>query len=172
MSSEPGRLLQPGLRKFRRETPGLFGAIFSKAGDLLETIWRGFLERHSDAHAVGRFGDDLGFKTATLLAPETIVEHIVPQYRRIVSMVRGARKPFLLHSCGKIFPVMGELIATGINARHSNEDQIAPFQEWIRLYGDRIALFGDIDVNLLCLHTPGEVFEKVVALGALFRNMA
>ena len=154
------------------DDPELFGAIFSKVGDLMKTIWREFLQRHSDAYAVCRFGDDLGFKSATLLAPETIVEHIVPQYRRIVTMVRSAGKPFLLHSCGKIFPVMEEMIAIGINAKHSNEDQIAPFEEWIRLYGDRIALFGGIDVNDLCMHTPDDVFEKVFERGALFRNMA
>ena len=154
------------------DDPELFNALFQKIGDLMVALWQSFLERHSDAYAVCRFGDDLGYKSATLLAPETIIQSIIPQYRRIVSMVRGAGKPFLLHSCGKIFPVMEELISTGINAKHSNEDQIAPFEEWIRLYGDRIAFFGGIDVDRLCQGTPEEVFNQVLELGGRFRKAA
>ena len=34
---------------------------------------------------------------------------------------------------------MEDLITdVGIDAKHSNEDQIAPFPEWVRRYGDRI----------------------------------
>jgi uroporphyrinogen decarboxylase len=64
-------------------------------------------------------------------------------------MIHGAGKPFLLHCCGKIFPVMDELIELGIDAKHSNEDQIAPFSFWVDTYGKRIALFGGIDTDNL-----------------------
>ncbi|MDR1030283.1 MAG: hypothetical protein LBL76_05370 [Treponema sp.] len=46
-------------------------------------------------------------------------------------------KPFLLHSCGCIFKVMDDLIAARIDAKHSNEDAIAP-------YGRRIGNFGGL----------------------------
>ena len=37
---------------------------------------------------------------------------------------------------------MDDVIALGIDAKHSNEDVIAPFERWIELYGDRIGLLG------------------------------
>ena len=45
---------------------------------------------------------------------------------------------------------MHDVIDLGIDAKHSNEDIIAPFDEWIARYGERIGLLGGIDVDLLC----------------------
>ena len=67
---------------------------------------------------------------------------------------------------------MEDVIAIGINAKHSNEDVIAPFDEWIRLYGDRIGLLGGIDVDLLCVKPPEEVFAEVVDQGSRHRSNA
>ena len=154
------------------DDPDLFADIFRRIGDLMVNIWTTFLERYSSAYCICRFGDDLGFKTSTLLAPDTIRTHILPQYRRIIDLIHAAGKPFLWHSCGKIFPIMDDVIALGINAKHSNEDTIAPFDEWIRLYSDRIGLLGGIDVDILCQRSPADVFADVVAKGQRFRNKA
>jgi uroporphyrinogen decarboxylase len=93
----------------------------------------------------------LGFKSSTLFAPEDIRRHLIPQYRRIIALVHGSGKPFLLHSCGNIFSVMDDLIeAAGIDAKHSNEDLIAPFSLWVQRYGQRISNFGGVDTDVLC----------------------
>ena len=154
------------------DDPELFTDLFQKIGDLLVTLWDTFLNTYGDHFAVCRFGDDLGFKTSTLVSPKTIRQHIIPQYRRIIDSIRAADKPFLWHSCGKIFSVMDDVIALGINAKHSNEDTIAPFEEWITRYGDRIGLLGGIDVDILCQSTPDQVFDLVVEKGQMYRNMA
>ena len=117
-------------------------------------------------------GDDLGFKTSTLVAPQTIRRHILPQYRRIIGQIKAAGKPFLWHSCGCIFSIMDDVIALGIDAKHSNEDVIAPYERWIELYGSRIGLLGGIDVDLLCRKEPAEVFDIVLARGKRYQSMA
>jgi uroporphyrinogen decarboxylase len=131
------------------EDEALFAMIFKRMAEVIEEIWKEFIEHFSDAFCVMRFGDDLGFKTSTLLPPADIREHIFPAYRKVIDRVHGAGKPFLLHCCGKIFPLMDGLIELGINAKHSNEDQIAPFTQWVDDYGSRIALFGGIDTDHL-----------------------
>ena len=45
---------------------------------------------------------------------------------------------------------MDDLIAAGINAKHSNEDEIARFPVWVERYGDRIGNFGGIDTDAVC----------------------
>jgi uroporphyrinogen decarboxylase len=90
----------------------------------------------------------------------------------IIGQIKSAGKPFLWHSCGKIFAVMEDIIALGINAKHSNEDQIAPFDEWISRYNDRIGLLGGIDVDILCQNSPDEIFELVLERGRRFRGLA
>jgi uroporphyrinogen decarboxylase len=117
-------------------------------------------------------GDDLGFKTGTLLSPGAVIGNVVPQYRRVIELVKKAGKPFLLHSCGNIFAVMDEIIAAGINAKHSNEDAISAFDKWIELYGDKIGLFGGFDVDLICQRPADEVFDYVVEYGTKYRRAA
>jgi uroporphyrinogen decarboxylase len=154
------------------DDPELFSDLYRKIGDLMVTLWSRLLDRFGEHFAVCRMGDDLGYKSSTLLAPKTITQHILPQYRRIIGLIHGAGKPFLLHSCGKIFSVMEEMIAAGIDAKHSNEDQIAPFSQWIERYNDRIGLFGGIDVDLLCRNDPMTVYEEVLLRGSEYRRQA
>lgn len=145
----------------REDAPDLYADLFRKVGDVALTIWTRFLEEYGDAFCVCRFGDDLGFKSTTLLPPQDIVEHIIPQYRRIIAQVHAAGKPFLLHSCGCIFNIMEDLIAAGIDAKHSNEDQIALFPVWVEKYGDRIGNFGGIDTDAVCRLPKEEMTEYI-----------
>jgi uroporphyrinogen decarboxylase len=135
-------------------------------------LWSEMIRRYDDLFVFYRMGDDLGFKSSTLLEPDTIRQHILPHYRSIVNLVHRSGKKFLLHSCGNIFHVMEDIVATGIDAKHSNEDEIAPFERWIELYNDRIGLFGGIDVNTLCLNTYDEVLRIVYEKGMKFRHMS
>jgi uroporphyrinogen decarboxylase len=154
------------------DDPELFSDLYKKIGDLMITLWTQMLDRYGDIFCVGRMGDDLGFKSSTLMAPETITANIIPQYQRIISLIHSRKKPFLLHSCGCIFTVMDEIIAAGIDAKHSNEDQIAPFSEWISRYNDRIGLFGGIDLNVLCGMDPKSVYTEVLKQGTEYRAKA
>lgn len=144
------------------DDPGLYRDLFRKVGDMMVTIWQQFIEKFGDIYAVCRFGDDLGFKTATLLAPQDIKDEIIPQYTRIVDVIHQYQKPFLLHSCGYIFEVMEELISiVKIDAKHSNEDVIAPFDVWIKKYGERIGNFGGVDTDVLCQFDDDDIRNYV-----------
>ena len=132
------------------DDPDLFSRLFERVGSVSLKIWDRFLRNYSDIYCVCRFGDDLGFKNTTLISADMIRTHIIPQYKKIIGLVHSYGKPFLLHSCGSIFDVMDDLIAAGIDAKHSNEDQIAPFPEWVTRYGDRIGNFGGIDTDAVC----------------------
>jgi uroporphyrinogen decarboxylase len=152
--------------------PELFRDIFVKIGDLWIELWGWVIKNYNDIFAFYRMGDDLGYKTSTLLDPDIIRQHILPQYKRIIDLVHTSGKKFLLHSCGNIFPIMDDIIALKIDAKHSNEDQIAPFMDWIEKYSDRIGLFGGFDLNLLILKEPEEVFQTVLRQGTLYRQKA
>lgn len=154
------------------DDPDLFADLFRRVGDLLYGLWDRLLQHHGEAFCVCRVGDDMGFKTSTLLAPDTFRRHSLPPYARLVARVHAAGKPFLLHSCGRIFDLMEGLISTGIDAKHSNEEAVAPFDEWIGRYGDRIGLFGGIDCDRLCRLPPDEVYRFVRAEAARFRRTA
>ena len=154
------------------DDPELYADLYRQIGDLMVTIWRTFLARYADLFAICRVGDDQGYKVSTLVAPRVIRAHIVPQYRKLIALVHAAGRPFLWHSCGNIFSIMDDIIDAGIDAKHSNEDVIAPFGTWIERFGDRIGLVGGIDVDILCRETPDRIYERVVEIGRHFRQAA
>ncbi len=154
------------------DEPDTFSELFVRIGDYLVEIWTEFIKRHGDAFAVCRIGDDMGFKTSTLMAPQTLIDNVVPQYRRIIKVIHASKKPFLLHSCGCIFDIMDDMIGAGIDAKHSNEDAIAPYDEWISRYGRKIGLFGGIDTDLLCRMKPDDIYEYVLESASRFRRNA
>jgi len=129
------------------DEPDLVEALFSKIGSLFTQVFRAL----ADIDEVGALclADDLGHYGGTFLPPNILRKHVFPWYVQIASIAKEADKPFILHSCGNIKEVMPDLINTGINAKHSFEDKIQPIWEAKQEYGERIALLGGIDMNIL-----------------------
>ena len=143
------------------DDPEMYTELFEKIGNMMSGIWEWLLDSYGDAFCVCRFGDDLGYKLNTMLPHDDIRKNIIPQYRKITDLVHKAAKPFLLHSCGCIFPVMDDIIESAkIDAKHSNEDQIAPFKKWVDDYGKRIGNFGGMDTDHLVRKSDEEI-EKI-----------
>jgi len=94
---------------------------------------------------------------------------VFPQYRRVIDLVHQAGRPFIYHSCGCIFEIMEDAIAMGIDAKHSNEDAIAPFERWLNDYGERIGLLGGFDMDFLCAQGESDVYSAVLEQGAAVR---
>jgi hypothetical protein len=151
--------------------PELFADLFLRIGDLFVELWTKMAQEYGDIFVFFRMGDDLGYKTSTMLAPDIIRQHILPQHKRVIDIVHRAEKKFLLHCCGNIFSVMPDILECGIDAKHSNEDQIAPFDTWIENYGDRIGLFGGFDMNFLIQNSYDEVYRTILEDGVRYRNM-
>lgn len=144
------------------DEPETFALLWQRIGDAMHAIWSRFLERYGETYCVCRIGDDFGFKTSLLMRPDTFRDHVLPQYKRLIALIHSYEKPFLLHSCGAIWELMDDLIGfCGIDAKHSNEDAIAPFSRWLELYGDRIGTFGGVDMNVLCTEDESGIRKYV-----------
>jgi len=154
------------------DDPEAHALLYVRIGDLLVALWTRFLDRYGHLFAACRFGDDLGFRSSLLTSPSVVRERIIPQYRRVIDLAHARGGKFIYHSCGCIFEIMEDMLALGIDAKHSNEDAIAPFDRWIDDYGARIALLGGIDVDFLCRATPAEIYEATLRKGAGYRAKA
>jgi len=152
------------------DEPELFANIFKKVGDLWYEIWEFFLKNYGDMFLFFRLGDDLAYKSSTMLSPDTIREHVFPQHRRFIDLVHKHNKKFLFHCCGNIVPLMDEIIDNGIDAKHSNENVIAPMDFWVEKYNDRIGLFGGIDMTVLINNKYDYLFDLFVEDGTRLRN--
>jgi uroporphyrinogen decarboxylase len=142
------------------DQPDLIAAICQRVGELTAA---------AATHAVSIdnvgmvfLGDDLGFATGTLISPTVLREHVFPHHRRLVEIGHAAGKLVLLHSCGNLTRIMDEIIDLGFDAKHSFEDKIMPVEEVSRRWGDRIAILGGVDLDLL-----GRGSEEEVTVWAL-----
>jgi uroporphyrinogen decarboxylase len=138
------------------DTPDLVQAMVDKIGGLI-------IKANSNIIQIGglgalRFGDDMGFKTSTMMPPNMLRKYIFPWQKKAVELAHKNNLPFVLHSCGYLEEIMNDLIDdVKIDAKHSNEDVIIPMPEMKKRYGKRIALLGGVDVDKLCRFTEDEI---------------
>jgi len=130
------------------DNPELVRATFDKIGNL---VYGWYKKTIGLENLVGFFyGDDMGFKTATLLSPEFLREYILPWHKKIAQLAHRHNLIYMFHSCGNLESIMEDLIEdVKIDAKHSFEDEIMPVKEFKRKYGSRIGVLGGVDVDKL-----------------------
>ena len=131
------------------DNPELVKAVFDKIGNL---IYQAYKRLIGLKNLVGFFqGDDMGFKTATLISPEALRKYVLPWHKKLAELVHSHNLLYILHSCGNLETIMEDLIKeVRIDAKHSFEDAIIPVTEAKKKYGDRIAILGGVDLDKLC----------------------
>lgn len=130
------------------DDPALVEAVFERVGNFYTGVVRRLCQspRVMAVYAT----DDLGYKTSTMIAPDTIRAYIVPWHRKWARMAHDAGKLYFLHSCGKIDEVLDDFIDdVTIDGKHSFEDVILPVDRAKQVYGHRVALLGGLDVDLI-----------------------
>jgi uroporphyrinogen decarboxylase len=126
-----------------------------------------FYEIVSSLEPVGALivNDDWGFKTQTMLDPDSMHRYLFAWHKKIVDAIHLNNKPAILHSCGNLESVMDFLIdELRYDAKHSWEDTICPVEKGWQRWGDRIAILGGIDMDFLVRSTPVEIQQRAANL--------
>ncbi len=130
------------------DNPELVRSVVDHVGQIILEAFEVFCGM--DAVFALWLGDDMGFKTSTLLSPDHLREYILPWHRRYAELAHRTGRLFLLHSCGHVEAVMPDLIEdVHIDAKHSFEDLIVPVETFQQRWGDRVGVMGGVDVDLL-----------------------
>ncbi len=131
------------------DDPELIKAVFDRVGELIYGYYRNVIGLKKLA---GFFqGEDMGFKTGTLISPKALRDYILPWHKKIAQLAHDHDLLYIFHSCGNIEAIMEDLIEdVKIDAKHSFEDGIMPVTEFKEKYGDRVAALGGVDVDKLC----------------------
>jgi uroporphyrinogen decarboxylase len=145
------------------DEPELVRDVVDRVGQLVYEALDVFC--HTDRVIAVWLGDDMGFKTATLIDPNHLREYVLPWHARYARMAHDAGRLFLLHSCGHVEAVMPDLIDhVGIDAKHSFEDAVVPVEEFTRRWGARVAVLGGVDVDLLSRGTPEQIRQRTMRI--------
>jgi uroporphyrinogen decarboxylase len=141
------------------DQPALVSAVSDRVGELMVAFYRHLLDLD---RVIAIFqGDDMGFRTGTLVAPAALREYVLPWHKRFAAMAHERGVPYFVHSCGNIEAIMPDLVEeVGIDGKHSFEDAILPVQDFQARYGERIAVLGGLDVDILAASSAEVVRRK------------
>ena len=148
-----------GLQSFSyalHDQPDLVEAICQRVGELVTAT----AAHVATIDNVGLLvvGDDMGFYSGTLVSPAVIRRYFLPHQKNVAEAAHRAGKPFVLHACGNVYKLMDTFIdEMGIDGKHSFEDKILPVEEAYRRWGDRIAILGGVDMDVLGRGTEEQV---------------
>lgn len=138
------------------EQPDLVAAVFDRVGGLMEAYYERLFGLENLVAILQ--GDDMGFRTGTLIAPDDIKRYALPWHKRLAQRTHEAGLPYFLHSCGNLETLIDDLIDdVGIDGKHSYEDAIIPVEKFQERYGEKLAVLGGVDINRLSAGTPDEV---------------
>jgi uroporphyrinogen decarboxylase len=149
-----------GLALLLHDDRDLVRAVADKVGEGILAYYRRLLDIPRLVMVLQ--GDDMGFRSGTLVAPDDLREFALPWHKRFAEVAHASGRPYCLHSCGLVTAIMEDLIEdVGIDGKHSFEDAILPVTEFHAKYGTRIASLGGVDVDLLTRGSESQVRARV-----------
>jgi len=151
--------------------PEMFQAVidritgfYLKATELFYEATKGYL----DAVLIG---NDFGSQAGLMVDPGLLREYVFPGTKRLIDQAKSYGLTVMHHSCGSVFPVIGDLIELGADVIHPIQalaaDMDAPNLKK-HFYG-KTAFCGGVDAQYLLVEgTPDDVTRKVAELKELF----
>jgi len=153
---------QVGIFTLMMDDPAFVAEVFMTFADLLIACHEEVRQRGIDYDGVFMY-TDLGYRNATLFAPELYNERLFPAHKKYTDYLKSNGKQLMCHSCGKIDVLIPKFIEAGFAAIQPLEAKCGQdVRELGKLYGGKIAFFGNIDIRKLS-GTRDDVREEVVS---------
>ena len=94
--------------------------------------------------------EDMGFKERPFMSPTMYHDLIQPAHKYTIDYAKSHGMPVIMHSCGFVEPLLPGMIEAGIDCLQVIEIKAGmDLLKLHKLYGDRIAFMGGIDVRTL-----------------------
>lgn len=147
------------------EQPDLIAAVMQRAGEVWVRTMERCLREAPRVDAIW-FCDDLAYTEGYIVNPEIYRRHLFPWIEELSALCRKHQPPvpLIYHSDGRLWEVLEDLIACGVNALHPIEPKAMDIVEVKRRVRGRLCLIGNIDLgSTLTRGTPDEVEAEVEA---------
>ena len=93
------------------------------------------------------FGDDWGQQRGLQTGPVLWRQFILPELKRMYSLVRDAGKYVFIHSCGKVDELFEDLIETGLNCFNPFQPEVMDVFGLMKKYHGRLAFHGGMSTQ-------------------------
>ncbi|MDR1929922.1 MAG: uroporphyrinogen decarboxylase family protein [Treponema sp.] len=105
-------------------------------------------------------GDDIAVQMGMLMSPDTFRKYLKPRFTYMIAEYRKVNPDIKIayHTCGNPFLVLDDIIEMGVDIYHSIQPKAIDPLEVKRRYGDRLSLWGGLDIqHILPFGTPEEI---------------
>ena len=107
------------------------------------------------------FGDDWGQQRGLIMGPELWRKLIKPGVKRIFEHAKSKNKYIVLHSCGDLRDIMGDLIEMGVDVYNTVQPEIYDLDFLKKEYGKDLTFYGGISTQqFMPFATPEDVKVK------------
>ncbi|MHB1485414.1 MAG: uroporphyrinogen decarboxylase family protein [Saccharofermentanales bacterium] len=108
------------------------------------------------------FGDDYGQQRGLLMSPQVWRKMIKPRLAVMFGKVKSSGKAVMLHSCGNISEIMGDLIDIGLDVYQTFQPEIYDMKKIKTEYGADLAFWGGISTQQVLPYVSPDELKKIV----------
>ncbi|MCL2480001.1 MAG: hypothetical protein FWF22_10885 [Treponema sp.] len=91
--------------------------------------------------------DDMGTQINLFFSPETFRNIFKPYYKKIAAEVHDRGMHFFLHSCGKIYGIINDLIEAGVDVFQFDQPELSGSGILAREFGHSAAFYSPVDIQ-------------------------
>lgn len=143
------------------DDPGWVQDMLVTRAELCVRIAEEMLKRGFDFDA-GWIWDDLGFKQRSFFSADMYRELVMPAHKLVCDFFKARGKFMILHSCGYIMELAPLIIETGFDCLQPLEVKAGnDLLALKRLYGDKLAFMGGIDVRAMADPDPSAIEREI-----------
>ena len=139
------------------DDPGLVKAIIERIFEVVHAEFEDALNR--DIVGAVWYGDDIAIKDRLMVSPAFLREVFFPKLALLGEGCRRRGIPFLYHTDGDVSLVLDDIVAAGVNALHPIDPLGMDIYAVRGQLAGRLAIIGNVDVDLLLQGTPEQVVE-------------
>lgn len=108
--------------------------------------------------------DDMAYRSGPFFSPRTYEELLFPHDKRVCAFFRSRRMPIILHSCGRVAPLIPRLIEAGYSCLQPLEAKAGmDVRELKKQFGSRLAFMGGIDTRAMADPDPRVIEEEIAS---------
>ena len=111
-------------------------------------------------------GDDQGTQIATIMAPDTWRQWFKPRMKKIIDAVHEIKPDMIIayHSCGAIFPIIGDLAEVGVNVLNPLQESATGMnhEEIKATFGDELTFLCGLDTQSIMVDASPEELKAAM----------
>lgn len=143
---------------------GWYAELLDRTTDLVLAMIAEGADIPADA---AMMGDDWGDQRGVLVGPERWRRLFKPRYAHIFDAIHAQGKLAIMHCCGSVADIMGDIVEIGLDCLESCQPEAAGMDPYRlkELWGDRITFWGCLgSQSLIPFGTPGAIRAEVAKL--------